>query len=81
MQIVIDIPEEDYNDIITCNPEVETEYVLDLLMKCVENGTVLPEHGRLIDAGELWDAYHYLDCDFYEALDRAQPILEATKGG
>ena len=44
MKLIIDIPGEDYNDIITCNPEVETEYVLDLLMKCVDNGTPIPDN-------------------------------------
>ena len=44
MKLIIDISEQDYNDIITCNPEVETEYILDLLMKCVDNGTPIPDN-------------------------------------
>lgn len=39
MKLIIDISKEDYNDIKNCNPEVETEYVLDLLMK----GTPIPD--------------------------------------
>lgn len=39
---------------------------------------ILPkEHGRLIDADSLWDAYHDLDYDFYEAFDLAETIIEA----
>ena len=40
--------------------------------------TVLPKgHGRLIDADKLWDSYHDLDYDFYEALDSVDTIIEA----
>ena len=46
MQIVIDIPEDVYNDI-------KNGYYTDNMRKmgiAIGNGTVLPEHGRLIDA-------------------------------
>lgn len=40
--------------------------------------TVLPKgHGRLIDADKLWDSYHDLGYDFYEAFDLAETIIEA----
>ena len=39
--------------------------------------TVLPKgHGRLIDADRLWDSYHDLGYDFYEAFDLADTIIE-----
>ena len=51
MQIVIDIPEEIYERIIT-----KTDYAYDVMrtIRAVERGKVLPKgHGRLIDADEM----------------------------
>ena len=77
IELVIKIPEDvfkrtvfyrefrDLNDCVTT-------------IKALENGTPLPKgHGRLIDADSLWNAYHDLDCDFYEAFDLADTIIEA----
>jgi len=78
MQIVIDIP-EDTHERITRPDRLFTDNDINKVCWAVYNGTVLPEdHGRLIDADKLWDAYHELDYDFYEALDVAPTILEAT---
>ena len=50
MQIVIDIPEEDYKIIKT----QVTEGITNSLKMCIANGISLPKgHGRLIDADEL----------------------------
>ena len=49
MQIVIDIPEEEYEDII-----YSEDCGLHRLTRAIANGTPLPEgHGRLIDADVL----------------------------
>ena len=61
-----------YSFIPTC---IQTEFVSAIL-----NGTPLPKgHGRLIDADKLWDSYHDLDYDFYEAFDLVETIIEADK--
>ena len=49
MQIVIDIPEDRYKDVI----EAQKHHLLDSYVQAIANGTVLPEHGRLIDADSL----------------------------
>lgn len=61
-----------YSFIPTC---IQTEFISAVL-----NGTPLPKgHGRLIDADKLWDSYHDLDYDFYEAFDLVETIIEADK--
>ena len=54
MQIVIDIPEEQY---ITLNAKSQEEVLtvidVSLLIKSIKNGTPLKGHGRLIDADAL----------------------------
>lgn len=50
MQIIIDIPDEDYKKLN--NPETIILLNGDIL-DAIKNGTVLPKHGRLIDADEL----------------------------
>ena len=78
MQIVIEIDEETYKDIkrgkiYTSYRDVPQESVL-----AIANGTPLTKgHGRLIDADKLWNAYHDLDYDFYEAFDLVDTIIEA----
>ena len=72
MQVVIDVPKEYYKAI------TEIPYhqcTADMLI--IKNGTPLPKgHGRLIDADRLWDSYHDLGYDFYEAFDLAETIIE-----
>lgn len=49
MQIVIDIPEEEYEEII-----YSEDCGLHTLTRAIANGTPLPKgHGRLIDADEI----------------------------
>ena len=43
MKLIIDIPEELHRGIECRNPELETEYVCDKLMKAVDNGTPLDD--------------------------------------
>ena len=47
MQIVIDIDEEEYKWLDYCQSLNQS------IVKAIKNGTVLPEHGRLIDGDEL----------------------------
>ena len=47
--------------------------IADYLYNVIRNGTVLPEHGRLIDA----DAYKK-NLKWNENIDNAPTILEAT---
>lgn len=80
MQIVIDIPEEEYQTYIN-----HTEAILDAsiplvhqdLLRAVINGTPLPKgHGRLIDADVLVDGMED-DYEFCEALNATPTIIEA----
>ena len=77
MKLIVDIPEETYNDIQSRDWK-NGELVFSEEWKAIHNGTPLPKgHGRLIDADSLWDAYHDLDYDFYETLDLAETIIKA----
>ena len=52
MQIVIDIPEKDYDDIL--NGETKASALNWSTLNAIRNGTPLPEnHGDLIDVNEL----------------------------
>jgi hypothetical protein len=78
MELVIKIPNETYQDV------VKNGFIYDedgeVISHAIINGTPLPKgHGRLIDADKLWDSYHDLDYDFYEAFDMADTIIEADK--
>ena len=70
MKLIIDIPNENYQVVLT-----------KIMLAC--NGckiTELPKgHGRLIDADAMWDIYHSKDYDFYEALDDAPTIIDADR--
>lgn len=76
MQIVIDVPNIDYETIM-----LDKQYDARRLThyeRVIANGIPLPKgHGRLIDADRLWDSYHDLGYDFYEAFDLADTIIEA----
>ena len=75
MQIVIDIPDNEYHQI--CELRLHNRTFYD---DAIRKGTPLPKgHGRLIDADKLWDSYHDLDYDFYEAFDLVDTIIEADK--
>ena len=77
MQIVIDIPEDVYKRTVFYREFKDLNDCVTTI-KALENGIPLPKgHGRLIDADRLWDSYHDLGYDFYEAFDLAETIIEA----
>lgn len=62
MQIVINIPEDDYHGILQY-PELKanTEFE-NLMIVAIKNGTPLPKgHGRLIDINDLANLYNEND--------------------
>ena len=63
MQIIIDIPEIKYRQIIESR---KMGFLLSVLENIIANGTPLPkEHGRLIDADKFKDDnYELWNCDF-----------------
>lgn len=77
MKIVIDIPEMTLLNITSRELLLCSREDIEKLEFAIKNGTPLPKgHGRLIDADKLWDSYHDLDYDFYEALDLVDTIIE-----
>lgn len=68
MQIVIDIPNYDLQAVK--NGSIASKIILD----AVKNGTVLPEHGNLVDMDELRKKHNI------DVSEIATVILEATKG-
>jgi hypothetical protein len=76
MQIVIDIPEEIYKDI------VKNGFIYDedneIVTHVIKNGIPLPKgHGKLIDADAV--DIRYSDPEVVETLDDAPTIIEADK--
>lgn len=87
MQIVIDIPDNmqemcRWHQDCVCNL---TSLEVDILAETVRNGIVLPKnHGRLIDASQLYtvttydaDDNHEICYVLYEDIENAPTILEA----
>ena len=80
MQIVIDIPEETHERIKDYYKTYET---VEAMYSYIVHGTVLPEHGRLIDANTLKsDGEITIGAGNYSAITRLQidtapTILEA----
>lgn len=91
MQIVIDIPEEIYEEIKTTKSIYRTG--AKVLCNAIVNGTPLPKgHGRLIDVNDLLDDISLEDNDYnrdvntgeiitLENIDRIPTIIEADKRG
>ena len=82
MQIVIEMPEEDYTRIKDIPDAFDS--LTSRAYKSIKKGTPLPKgHGRLIDSNVLWDAFQDLGQDFYEAFDfaEANAVIEADKDG
>ena len=80
MKIVIDIPEEIYEQVKDRTEDSNDEWIT---MRAVANGTTLPEgHGRLIDADALykevasWGMNDYEPSDFLDEIDRAPTIID-----
>ena len=74
MQIVIDIPQKWFDDM------VREEFIeVDELCAVIQHGTPLPKgHGRLIDADER---IKEIDEEDRWVVDLAETIIEADKGG
>lgn len=81
MQIVIDIPEEEYKRMI----EQKMFGRVDVWKNAICNGTPLPKgHGRLIDESDLMPDFDYEDGIFYAVsigtINGAPTIIEADRG-
>ena len=83
MQIVIDIPENDYE--LALRNDYSTIYKGVHIADAIKNGTPLPKgHGRLIDADEIqfenteFDTYSDYSRAF-DAIDQADTIIEAEE--
>lgn len=85
MQIVIDFPEADFEQICTYGQGNVYQ-----MLSAISSGTVLPEnHGRLIDADELYgdfiDGTEGYDCQTWnrieigDIIEDAPTIIEADK--
>ena len=62
MQIVIDIPNEAYNEIVNNVVASHRKFSSYEMDNCIKNGTPLPKgHGRLIDADEYKE--HLYACE------------------
>ena len=71
MQIVIDIPEEEYRKVQDGRASVS------MMQKAIRNGTPLPKgHGRLIDADRLMRVDHII---LESTVNNAPTIIEADK--
>lgn len=85
MQIIIEIPEDEYNKICSGNFDTDGYFKMNL-KETFRNATPLPKkHGRLIDADDIksyfsdreggdFTAFH-----FYDAVENAPTIIEADK--
>lgn len=88
MQIVIDIPKEDYEfiyDEFAGGDMPDGKSLTRTTLYAIANGTILPKgHGRLVDADEL-KKHKYHDNDRFEnavavaQIDWADTIIEADK--
>ena len=73
MKIVIEIPEEEYSEILKMRPSYPDEVFC--WIKAIQDGTPLPEHhGRLIDA----DALEKKMCDREEELGDDRALWESS---
>ena len=79
MQIVIDIPEE-----IIENVKNGMWFGNNIISNAIENGTVLPKHGRLKDVDEILDKLLYMGymdeqkSEIEDVIEMLPTILEAT---
>ena len=78
MQIMIDIPKDDYYDILQyAELKANTEFE-NLMIVAIKNGTPLPKgHGRLIDADAIDTSWS--DNEVIETLQDAPTVIEADK--
>ena len=79
MQIVIDIYEEDYAEIMYKKQNLPRE--MDWADKVIANGTVLPKgHGRLIDADDIDNITVVHNTKDVLVRLEAPTVLDADKG-
>jgi hypothetical protein len=80
MQIVIDIDEDLYKSIIAhrCKTRFQQRCDYEDLKNAIEDGTLLPKHGRLIDADALWKKWVF-DAIGKQEIDDAPTIIEADR--
>jgi len=76
IELVIKIPEEIYkaSQIL----DVKYEDTIQIPLKVIANGTPLPKHGRLIDAGEFVDVLNNAQIEglnTYKGIGRAKELL------
>lgn len=77
MQIVIDISEVTYLDVKYHSASLWSWLTDDEVQKAIRKGVVLPyEHGRLIDADDLYREYREIAIEPYI---NAPTIIEATE--
>lgn len=79
MQVLIEIPDEEYKKISNSNPSYADDFSIYYAIK---NGVSLPKgHGRLIDAERLLTVIHRNTVgDLFDQLIDMQPtIIEADK--
>ena len=77
MQIVIDIPEEEYKDF--CERYIGSH---NTVINAMCKGTPLPKgHGRLIDADELNNSLREQQRGYEHTFGIRQPINEAVRDG
>lgn len=74
MQIVIEIPDEEYKRL--------TYIDIFKLRRYIENGVSLPKgHGRIADVDKMLDEMRATKTyDILFALERVKPIIEADRG-
>ena len=78
MQIVIDIPENDYE--LALRNDYSTIYKDAHIAEAIKNGTPLKRHGRLKDIDRIIsDGISKGFCDWYDEMKMADTIIEADK--
>lgn len=77
MKLIIDIPDDLYDGIECRNPELETEYVCNELMKAVDNGTLLDDVKAEIEASRWTDRdIRYERNALASGLEKALKIID-----
>ena len=88
MQIVIDIPEDRYDEIHSLKfvmyglQSEENRKLFNRLINAVQDGTVLSKHGRLGDLDYLYKKFEANGCkdsNVYRLIKDEPTILEVTK--
>lgn len=79
MKIVIDIPDEVYEEFKAGRPSMKNDCIIS---NAVFDGKVLPEgHGRLIDADDLYDTFidgsEGYDCQTWNRMEIGDIIEDA----